>query len=114
MFIVAFILGLFLCATGALFFTRPEMAVAIFGVDGSHMADLPLAGAVGAANGTRPCHIRVRFVAAGAATWPCAHHWLARAGGGRLYRGRRAVDGGGLAALGDGACLFFARFVFDA
>lgn len=42
------LLGLFLCATGALFFAKPEFAVSLFGVDSSHMADLPLAGAIGA------------------------------------------------------------------
>ena len=44
---LAALFGLFLCLTGSVFIMSPAGAVAAFGIDPSHMADLPLAPAVG-------------------------------------------------------------------
>lgn len=44
---LAALFGLFLCLTGIVFVISPAGAVAAFGIDPSHMADLPLAPAVG-------------------------------------------------------------------
>jgi hypothetical protein len=44
---LAALFGLFLCLTGLVFIISPAGAVAAFGIDPSHMADLPLAPAVG-------------------------------------------------------------------
>ncbi len=45
--ILAGLFGLFLVATGAVFLVSPQVAVGSFGIDASHMADLPLAPAMG-------------------------------------------------------------------
>ena len=44
---LAGLFGLFLCLTGIVFVISPAGAVAAFGIDPSHMADLPLAPALG-------------------------------------------------------------------
>jgi hypothetical protein len=45
--IFAGLFGLFLAAMGSVFLLSPQVAVASFGIDPSHMADLPLAPVLG-------------------------------------------------------------------